>query len=119
VRAVNRTRKTVIGERIAVAGTALARAKGLLGTGMLPAGEGLWIFPCRSIHSFGMRYEFDALFVGPDGMVVGICRSFRVNRVSRFFRTAAGVLELPAGTIDRTSTAVGDRIELRQGGFAG
>ena len=90
----------------------LARLRGLLGTDGLAPGEGLWISPCSSIHSFKMRFVFDALFLGPGMKVVGRYERFRRNRVSRVFWNARGVLELPAGTIERTGTEVGDEIQF-------
>ena len=59
-----------------------------------------------------MRFEFDALFLGPDWKVVGLYERFRRNRISRVFWNARGVLELPAGTIERTGTEVGDEIRF-------
>ena len=101
-----------MGDGILEADTFLARLRGLLGTAGLAPGEGLWIHPCGSIHSFGMRFDFDALFLGPDGIVVGQYERFRRNRISRVFWNARGVLELPAGTIERTRTEVGDEIRF-------
>ena len=86
--------------------------RGLLRTEGLAEWEGLWIRPCNSIHSFGMRFEFDAIFLGPDGKVVGRHERFRRNRISRVYWNARGVLELPAGTIERTGTEVGDEIQF-------
>ena len=63
--------------------------------------------------------SFDAVFLGPDGRVAGLCGGFRRNRVSRFFRSARGVLELPEGTIGRTGTAVGDEIRFEVTGTSG
>jgi uncharacterized membrane protein (UPF0127 family) len=113
VKAVNLSSFALLGERIVVARTVLARARGLLGTRSLSLGGGLWLHPCRSIHSFGMRYEFDAVFLDRTGCVVGTCRRFRKNRLSPIFWRARGVLELPAGTIDRTATQVGDLVEFQ------
>ncbi|HEX9206085.1 MAG TPA: DUF192 domain-containing protein [Candidatus Deferrimicrobiaceae bacterium] len=120
MKAVNVSRYALLAERIVEARSLLARTRGLLGTASLPRGEGLWLHPCRSIHSFGMRYEFDAVFLDRAGRVVGACRRFRRNRISRIFWRARGVLELPAGTIDRTTTRVGDTVEFQftQGGTA-
>ncbi len=112
LRALNVTREVVIGVGVRKADTFFDRLRGLLGTDDLAHGEGLWISPCTSIHSFGMRYAFDALFLGPGGMVVGRYERFRRNRISRIFRNALGVLELPAGTIERTGTEVGDEIRF-------
>lgn len=106
----NATRGRVLGDAIGEAETFLARLRGLIGIRGLDAGEGLWIHPCNSIHSFGMRFPFDALFLDAQGRVVGACSRFRRNRVSRIYPGARGVLELPAGTIETTGTGVGDAI---------
>ena len=108
----NKTRGSLMGSRIRVADTFLTRLRGLLFSERLGSGEGLWILPCSSIHSIGMRFEFDALFLGPGGKVVGQYERFRRNCISRVFWNARGVLELPAGTIERTGTEVGDEIQF-------
>jgi hypothetical protein len=114
LRARNITRNTVIGDGIRDAGTFLGRSRGLLGKEGLASGEGLWISPCGSIHSFGMRFAFDALFLDRNLTVVGRYYRFRRNRISRVFWSARGVLELPAGTIERTGTEVGDEIKFER-----
>jgi uncharacterized membrane protein (UPF0127 family) len=108
----NATGGCVLGDSIRSADTFFLRLKGLIRTDELAPGQGLWIAPCTGIHSFGMRFVFDALFLGPDWKVVGIYERFRRNRVSRVFWNARGVLELPAGTIERTGTEVGDEIRF-------
>ena len=108
----NLTRGRIIGNAVRVAERFFPRMRGLLRTDGLAEGEGLWIHPCSSIHSFGMRFEFDALFLGPDGQVVGLSERFRRNRISKVFWNARGVLELPTGTIERTGTEVGDEIQF-------
>lgn len=111
-KARNATRDAVLGGDVTAAGSFFDRLRGLLGKEVLKQGEGLWITPCTSIHSFGMRFEFDALFIGQDRRVVGLYERFRRNRISRVFWKARGVLELPAGTIERTGTEVGDEIRF-------
>lgn len=111
---VNRTRDRVLGDAIREADSFFRRARGLLGADDLPDGDGLWICPCTSIHSFGMRIEFDALFLDARRRVVGMYSRFRRNRMSRIFWSARGVLELPAGMIERTGTKVGDEIEFQR-----
>ena len=77
------TRFALLGDGVETARSRLERTRGLLGTAKLPRGGGLWIVPCRSIHSFGMRYEFDALFI--DGIVNGAADLVRAagDRVRR------------------------------------
>jgi len=106
----------MLGERVAEATTWAARARGLLGRGGLAPGEGLWIAPFRAIHSFGMRFPFDALFLDAGRRAVALYGSFPPNRVSRYHPRAAGVLELPAGTLAATETAEGDLVEFAEGG---
>jgi len=110
----NKTRNRPLGTSVRTASGTIARMRGLLRTESLPEGDGLWIRPCRGIHSIGMKYVFDALFIDPSMKVVGICQRFPRNRISRIFTSAAGVLELPAGTIERTGTRVGDEIAFRE-----
>ena len=110
------TRSALLGNMVETARTPLERSRGLLGTTNLPRGGGLWIVPCRSIHSFGMRYEFDVLFIGREGNIVGMHPGFRRNRISRIFWNARGVLELPAGTIERTFTSLGDEVVFQTAG---
>ena len=107
---LNRTRHRILGEHVRTAGSALARMRGLLGTATLHEGRGLWIAPCGWIHSFGMRYEFDALFIDTSMKVVAAVSRFPRNRFSRAHPSARGVLELPAGMIESTGTRAGDEI---------
>ena len=112
----NRTRGSLLGDRVERAGTFLARSKGLLGRESLREGEGLWIAPCRCVHTFGMRFPIDVLFLDWEGLVLGLHPNLPSARISRYFRRAAGVLELPAGTVLRTGTARGDLVEILEDG---
>ena len=109
----NITRGCILGDGVRGASSPFSRMKGLLGVKGLSPGEGLWICPCNSIHSLGMAFEFDALFLNGGMRVVALYRCFRKNRLSRIYWNARGVLELPGGTIERTGTEVGDEIEFR------
>lgn len=109
-RVVNRTRGTVLAERCRRAESYLTRGVGLLGQASLPAGEGLWIAPCRSIHSLFMRFSFDACFLDGSYQVIHVIHQMRPWRLSRHLFRAQGVLELPAGTLATTGTAVGDML---------
>jgi len=118
VRVVNRTREIPLGDRVRTAQTFLSRLAGLLGTAAIAEGEGLWIVPCRSVHTLGMRYPIDVAFLDARGVVVGILEGLPPNRIGRVFRDARGALELRAGTLAATGTAPGDRLEFEGGGPA-
>lgn len=112
---------TTRGIRLAT-GAALAlrrgeRRRGLMGRSALEEGEALVLPRCRQVHTFGMLFEIDVLFIGPNGLVVRACRRVRPRRVSPFAWSATAVVELPSGTIEATGTLLGDTvvIELRRG----
>jgi uncharacterized membrane protein (UPF0127 family) len=110
----NLTRGKSLAERADRAETFFARLKGLLGRRPLADGEGLWISPCRSVHSIGMRYPLDVLFLDGQGKVIGAIPDFPPMRLTRIFPEAKGALELPRGALLRTDTACGDFVEFRE-----
>jgi uncharacterized protein len=113
VRAVNTTRGTVLGECIRVADTGLTRIVGLLGERMLSPGDGLLIVPCQGVHTWGMMFPIDVAVLDNDWNVLALRRRMRQFRMTRVFWKAAAVLELPPGTLDSTSTAVGDTLTFK------
>jgi uncharacterized membrane protein (UPF0127 family) len=117
VRVVNRAREIPLGQG-ADGETFLSRLVGLLGTAAIAEGEGLWIVPCRSVHTLGMRYPIDVAFLDARGIVVGVLEGLPPNRVGRVFRDARGALELRSGILAATGTSPGDRLEFQEGGPA-
>lgn len=113
--AVNMTRESVIAQHVRMADTYLSRLFGLMGKAGLPESEGLWIVPCRDIHSCFMRFEFDAIFVDKQQQVLHLVERMRPWRVSKMVWDGHAVLELPAGAIAASGTQIGDLIELRNG----
>ncbi len=59
----NVTRGTVLATRLEAAHTGAKRRKGLLGRDGLAAGDGLWIAPCESVHTFFMRFPIDLVYL--------------------------------------------------------
>lgn len=79
--------------------TAWERMRGLLPRSGLRAGEGLWIAPCTSIHTFFMGFTIDAAFLDRSGKVIALYHSLKPWRLSGIHLSAAGVLEAPAGAL--------------------
>lgn len=100
----------LLAERLVVAVSFWAKGWGLLGRSGLDPGEGLFIAPCNSIHSFFMRFAFDAVFVDRSWRVVHLMRAMPPWRISPIVRGAHGVVELPLGVVEATGTAVGDQL---------
>lgn len=111
--AIRNTRQNIIiAERTQIAATFWRRLKGLLGTRVLPDGEALIITPCSSVHTFGMKYAIDVVFAGKDGCILKTVHMMEPGRMAACAGSSY-VVELPAGTLDRTGTHKGDIIEFR------
>jgi len=87
--------------------------KGLLGRRELPAGEGLLIRPCSSIHMFFMRFPIDAVFVDRELRVVGVAANLRPWRMA-WRRGARAVIELAAGEAQRRGVRPGEALVLEE-----
>jgi uncharacterized protein len=103
----------VIASHVSVANSRITRAVGLLSRGHLPAGEALWIMPCRGVHTCGMRFAIDVVALDADGIVVDVVWALRPWRFRLPRRGSLSVLELPAGTLRASRTSVGHRIALQ------
>ena len=112
VRVINITKGTILGEQIGVADTSLSRMAGLLGKSSLAPATGLLIVPSQAVHSFGMRFPIDVLFVDRHSKVIHIQPSMAPCRITGLHWSAHSVLELPAGAIAQTCTAVGDELRM-------
>ena len=86
------------------------RLRGLLGR-TLPEGGGLLLSPCNCIHTFGMRYEIDAVYLDRTGLVLRVDDSLPAGIACKAQKGARYVLELPAGTAKRQNICTADRLE--------
>ena len=112
--AFNRTRQTPLATALAVADTHWSRMRGLLGLheNDFRNGCGLWIIPCRGVHTLGMGFPIDVVYLDQTQTVVHVERELRPWRLAPITTQAASVLELPCRTAAETETAVGDKIEI-------
>lgn len=88
------------------------RLFGLLVLPRLRDGQGLLIEPCASVHTLGMRYPLDLLFLSGEGQVLGWREAVPPWRAAAQ-RGARSTLELPAGTLATLSLRVGERLHWR------
>jgi uncharacterized membrane protein (UPF0127 family) len=86
---------SVLGREVPVARGLRARLLGLAGLAPERAGAGLLIPRCRSVHTFGMRFPLDLVFLDGDGRPISSRRGVGPRRLASE-RRAAAVLELPA-----------------------
>jgi len=107
----NLTRETVLATALEVATSGASRRKGLLGRDGLASGEGLWIVPCESVHTFFMRFPIDLVYLDRKHRVRKVRHAVGAWRLSACF-SAHSILELPAGTALASKTQRGDALEL-------
>jgi uncharacterized membrane protein (UPF0127 family) len=108
MRIINRTRRTLVGSDVQVADTWMGRLRGYLGREEPGQGEGLLLMPCTAIHTFGMAFELDVVFLSEEGRVLRLLQAFPPWRRTKRVPGALYVLELPSRTIALTGTEVGD-----------
>ena len=110
----NKTREKFVATHATVAEGYLSRLVGLLGTTRRWArpGKGLWILPSHGVHTIGMLYALDLIFLDRNHVVVSVEEHVRPFRISKVSFKADSVLELPVHTVFRTETRVGDQLEI-------
>src|SRR5262249_47519157 len=119
--ALNRTRKAYLATRLELADGHWSRLRGLMGRGPSEffEGQGLWLVPCHGVHTMGMRFPIDVVYLTRDCRVLHLEQNLKPWRFAPVCRQAATVLELPGDMLRTTGTAVGDEIEISTSGTTG
>jgi uncharacterized membrane protein (UPF0127 family) len=108
----NQTRESFLSLGVSAADTMLARLKGLIGKLTLGLDEGLWIVPSRGIHTVGVLFPLDLVYLDEAYKVIHVVESFPTFRISPLITQAASVLELPTHTIYSSQTQPGDQLVI-------
>ena len=116
-KAFNQTRQAFLATALAVADTHWTRLRGLLGvpSSDFRNGSGLWIVPCHGVHTLGMGFPIDVVYLNDAMTVIHIQDDLQPWRFAPVRTQAASVLELPCRTAAETRTAVGDKIQITLG----
>jgi uncharacterized membrane protein (UPF0127 family) len=108
--AFNETRMTFISMRLTPADTLWSRLRGLLGRLRLKSDEGIWVVPSHGIHTIGLLFPIDVIYLDSDYRVVSLEESLGSFRMGPLRRNCASVLELPVRTIYFSETQIGDQM---------
>lgn len=87
---------------ISIADSWFKRAGGLLMMRKLKSEEVLWLVPCRSVHTFGLRYAIAVFFLNQFNSVIDVRPSVPPNRVVTCMR-ASSVCETLAINADQSA----------------
>jgi uncharacterized membrane protein (UPF0127 family) len=108
----NKTRESFLSLSVAAADTPLTRLKGLLGKIRLKPDEGIWVIPSHGVHTIGVPFAVDLVYLDSDHRVIHLTESFGSFRIGPVRRQCASVLELPTRTIYSSQTQVGDELVI-------
>lgn len=108
--AFNISRQAFINLGVMVADTPLSRLRGLLGKVRLRSDEALWVVPSRGIHTIGMMFAIDLIYLDSHMRVVDLVENLRPLRIAPIRLQCASVLQLPIRSISESGTQVSDQL---------
>ena len=108
----NDSRQSFLHLGVERADTSLRRLRGLLGRWSLRSDEGLWVVPSRGIHTIGLFFPIDVVYLDATGRVVYLIEHLKPFRITSIRINCESVLELPIRSIYNSDTKVGDRLVI-------
>ena len=99
-------------DNLSVANSFFKRMKGLLGISTLDGSSGIVITPCNLIHTFGMKFNIDVIFLDKDNRIINIRTNVPKSRVHGQIK-AKHTMELTAGSVERLDLTAGDQLMWR------
>ena len=109
---INLSKQTWLATKVRKADNFVTRLVGLLKRTTLGPEEALWLMPSKGIHTIGMKFPIDVVFLNKDHQVVGLVSGMAPYRLSSVHLRSFSVLELPNGTIRKSRTEIGDQFEI-------
>lgn len=100
----------VIAQNVVVAKDFIKRVKGLLGKKQMQSDEGILLIPCHQVHTFGMKFAIDVLFLSKEGEIIHIEEEMMPGNVSPYIRECHQILELKCKTARKKEIAAGQRV---------
>lgn len=96
---INLRKKYVIASQVEIADNFFSRLVGLLGRDKFPEKHAIVLKPCRSIHTYFLRFPIDVVFLNGQGEVIHLISNMQTHSFSPVIKKAQKVVELPAGTV--------------------
>jgi uncharacterized membrane protein (UPF0127 family) len=85
---------------------------GLIPKKKLACGDGIILSPCKMVHTFGMKFSIDVIFVSKSNKVVHIYERMKPNIIGPFIANAFYVIEIAAGEAEKNRLNVGDQLKV-------
>ena len=90
----------------------LSRLRGLIGRDDFSTHGALWLRPCRSVHTFGMGFPIDVVFIDLQHRIIALKADVPAGRLCLAPRQCCSVIELHAGRSEQLDLQPGDRMEV-------
>src|ERR1700733_2540345 len=108
----NQTRECFLSLEVTAADTIFSRLRGLIGRLKLRSDEGIWVVPSRGIHTLGLVFPLDLIYLDEPHRVIHLVEYFPSFRIAPLKTQAESVLELPTHTIYSSQTQPGDQLVI-------
>jgi uncharacterized protein len=102
----------IVAQEVMRANTFFRRLKGLMFTKSLPSGCCLHIQPCRSVHTFFMKYTIDILYLDAQYNIIGVEAKLKPGKIGAVYSNSVSVIELPEGTIQQKDIQIGQAVRF-------
>lgn len=110
----NKTKNITLITEVIISNNFFTRLKGLLGKSKLPDGQGMIITPCKSIHTFFMKFPIDVVFIDKNYRVVEIIKDMAPGHTSSYVKNAWAVIEMPVDKSNESKIGVGDQLQVSE-----
>jgi uncharacterized membrane protein (UPF0127 family) len=108
----NQTRECFLSLDVRAADTIFSRLRGLIGRLKLRSDEGIWVVPSRGVHTLGLLFPLDLIYLDEHYRVIHLVEYFPSFRIGPLKAQAESVLELPTHTIYSSQTQSGDQLVI-------
>ena len=108
----NQTRECFLSLEVTAADTIFSRLRGLIGRLKLRSDEGIWVVPSRGIHTLGLLFPLDLIYLDEHYRVIHLVEYFPSFRIAPLKTQAESVLELATHTIYSSHTQPGDQLVI-------
>jgi uncharacterized protein len=108
----NATRECFLSLNVKAADTIFSRLRGFIGRFRLRSDEGIWVVPSRGVHTLGLFFPIDVIYLDENNRVIHLVEYFRSFRIGPIKTQAESVLELPTHTIYSSHTQSGDQLVI-------
>ncbi|MGI6119136.1 MAG: DUF192 domain-containing protein [Desulfosporosinus sp.] len=102
----------IIADQVSIADSFFKRLIGLLKHQSLATSAGILLSPCKQVHTIGMNFSIDVIFLSVDDQIVHIEYSMPPGKISKYVRSAARVLEVQAGLVLIQELKLGDQVHI-------